>query len=96
MPELDESLDWRMVFALRLAVLFCQRRSSINPRIESAKAGDAKFRLAIEPAWLHRNPLTSTALREEISEWGKIGFDVKISGLESVADSDGSEFSLTS
>jgi exopolyphosphatase/guanosine-5'-triphosphate,3'-diphosphate pyrophosphatase len=94
--ELHDAIDWRMVFALRLAVLFCQRRSPINPRIESAKAGEGKFRLAIDPAWLQRNPLTSTALREEISEWGKIGFDVKVSGLENAADSDGAEFELAS
>ena len=97
MLELDESTDWRMVFALRLAVLFCQRRSSINPPINNAKASDGKFRLTMDPAWLQRNPLTSTALREEISEWAKIGFDVKISGLENAGDaSDGSEFALAS
>ena len=95
--ELDESIDWRMVFALRLAVQFCQRRSSINPRILSAKAGEGKFRLAIDPAWLQRNPLTNTALREEIREWEKIGLDVKISGLGNTDDSDnGTEFALAS
>ena len=97
MPELDEATDWRMVFALRLAVLFCQRRSSINPPINTAKASENKYRLAIDPAWLQRNPLTSTALREEIGEWAKIGIDVKVSGLESAGDAgDGSEFALAS
>ena len=86
LPELDESVDWRMVFALRLAVLLCQRRTSINPRIESTKAGENKFRLAIDPAWVLRNPLTNTVLREEIREWEKIGFDVKISGLYETDD----------
>ena len=90
LPELDEATDWRMVFALRLAVLFCQRRTSINPRLESAKAGDRKFRLAIDPAWVQRNPLTNTVLREEVHEWEKIGFEVKISGLyESDEGADG-------
>ena len=37
-----------------------------------------------------RNPLTNTVLREKIREWGKIGFDVKISGLYEVGD--GAEF----
>jgi exopolyphosphatase/guanosine-5'-triphosphate,3'-diphosphate pyrophosphatase len=84
--ELDEAIDWRMVFALRLAVLFCQRRSPINPRIVSAKGGEGRFRLVIDPAWLRRNPLTNTALDEEIREWGKIGFEVKISGLYETDD----------
>ena len=94
LPELDESTDWRMVFALRLAVLFCQRRTSISPRIVSAKAGDGKFRLAIEPAWLQRNPLTNTALCEEIREWEKIGFEIKISRLDD--SDDGAEFAMAS
>ena len=91
MPQLDQDIDWRMVFALRLAVLFCQRRSPINPPISAAKATDNKFRLAIEPAWLARNPLTSAALHEEIGEWEKIGVEVKISGLENASDRDESE-----
>ena len=86
LPELDETLDWRMLFALRLAVLFCQRRTANNPRIVSARGGENKFRLAIDPAWVLRNPLTNTVLREEIREWEKIGFDVKISGLYEVDD----------
>jgi exopolyphosphatase/guanosine-5'-triphosphate,3'-diphosphate pyrophosphatase len=97
LPELDESIDWCMVFALRLAVLFCQRRSAINLPVTSAKASDNKFRLAIDPAWLQRNPLTSTVLHEEINEWARIGVDVKISGLESARDvGGGSEFALAS
>jgi len=85
-PELDETIDWRMVCALRLAVLFCQRRTASNPRLESARAGENKFRLAIDPAWVLRNPLTNTVLREEIREWEKIGFEVKISGLYEADD----------
>jgi exopolyphosphatase/guanosine-5'-triphosphate,3'-diphosphate pyrophosphatase len=83
--EVAEPLDWVKVFALRLAVLFCQRRANITPRILSArasvKAGENKFRLALDPAWLAKNPLTNAVLHEEISEWEKAGFDVKISGL---------------
>ncbi len=94
LPELDETIDWRMVFALRLAVLFCQRRTSISPRIVSARAGDGKFRLAMEPGWLQRNPLTNTALIEEVSEWERIGFDIKISGLDETDD--GTEFAMAS
>ncbi len=86
LPELDEGIDWRMVFALRLAALFCQRRTASNPRIDSARAGENKFRLAIDPAWVLRNPLTNTVLREEIREWEKIGFEVKISGLYEADD----------
>ena len=95
LPDLDIGIDWCMVFALRLAVLFCQRRSSIDPPITSAKASDNKFRIAIDADWLQRNPLTSTVLREEIGEWAKIGVEVKISGLESAGEiGDGSAFAM--
>jgi len=95
LDELDDnSIDWRMVFALRLAVLFCQRRSAIHPRVLSLKAGDARFRIAMDPGWLQRSPLTLTALQDEIREWEKIGFEVKVSGLNE-ADN-GPEFALAS
>lgn len=90
LPELDPGIDWRMVFALRLAVLFCQRRTSNNPRIVSAKGTDRRFRLALDPAWVLRNPLTNLVLHEEIREWDKIGFEVRISGLYAMED--GGEF----
>jgi exopolyphosphatase/guanosine-5'-triphosphate,3'-diphosphate pyrophosphatase len=85
-PELDETTDWRMLFSLRLAVLFCQRRSDINPRVLAAKASDARFKIELDPAWLQRNPLTLTALQEEIREWEKIGFEVKITGLDEAGE----------
>lgn len=88
LPELADDTDWRMLFALRLAVLLCQRRSPINPPISAARASEDRFRLAMDPAWLARNPLTSAALLEEISEWGKIGVEVKISGLENASGGD--------
>ena len=81
LPELDQSIDWRSVFALRIAVLLCQRRAATDAKILSVKSSENKFRLALDPAWLLRNPLTNTVLSEEIHEWEKIGFDVKISGL---------------
>jgi exopolyphosphatase/guanosine-5'-triphosphate,3'-diphosphate pyrophosphatase len=84
--ETEAMLDWTKVFALRLAVLFCQRRTHNNPRILSAKAGDRKFRLSLDPAWLARNPLTNAVLHAEVSEWEKIGFEVKISGLYGIGD----------
>lgn len=88
LPELADDTDWRMVFALRVAVLLCQRRSPINPPISAARASDDRFRLAMDPAWLTRNPLTSAALLEEIGEWAKIGVEVKVGGLENASDGD--------
>ncbi len=79
--ESDTSPDWRKVFALRLAVLFCQRRRNANPPIVNARAGNKKLSLSIEPDWLANNPLTNAVLHEEIAEWAKIGYDINIRGL---------------
>ncbi|MND08913.1 hypothetical protein D3C83_318650 [compost metagenome] len=52
----------------------------------AAKAGEARFKIELDPAWLQRNPLTLTALQEEIREWEKISFEVKITGLDEAGE----------
>ncbi|MNC86112.1 guanosine pentaphosphate phosphohydrolase [compost metagenome] len=78
--ELD--VDWSMVFALRLAALLCRSRSDVALPSLQAKRQGRKFRLTLDPAWLARNPLTVTALHDEIREWDEIGFELKVPGLE--------------
>ena len=74
----------RSVMALRLAVLFYRSRADVPlPSMQARYQGD-KFRLVVDPEWLARNPLTATALREEVREWDKIGFELKIPGLEDI------------
>jgi len=77
-------VDWNMVLALRLAALFCRGRADISLPPLQAKAGSRKFRLTLDVDWLARNPLTATALRQEIKEWDKIGFELKIPDLEAL------------
>jgi exopolyphosphatase/guanosine-5'-triphosphate,3'-diphosphate pyrophosphatase len=79
--EQDE-VDWGMVFALRMAALLYRSRSDIAlPPLQARRQGK-KFRLTLDSAWLGRNPLTVTALHDEIREWDKIGFELKVPGLE--------------
>ena len=74
--------DWDMVFALRLAVLLCRSRSDVAvPSLQPRRQG-RKLRLGLDSAWLARNPLTVTALHDEIREWDEIGFELKVPGLE--------------
>ena len=75
---------------MRLAVLFYRRRAAISVPYIQVRAEAEAFRIDIDADWLARNPLTVAALRAEIREWEKIGFDVKISGLYDVDD--GAEF----
>jgi len=41
-------------------------------------------RLAFDAVWLEANPLTATALREEVAEWARIGHELKIPGLDDI------------
>jgi len=79
--QLDPETDWTMVLALRLAALFLSGRSDIVVPLTGASASGRKFRLNLDRDWLARNPLTVTALRDEIQEWEAFGFDLNIKPL---------------
>lgn len=80
-PEAD---DRAVVLALRLAALLCRaRRDARFPPLEIKTQGD-RVRLNFDTAWLEANPLTATALREEIAEWARIGEELKIPGLDDI------------
>ena len=84
LPLLDGVVDWTSVLALRLAALFYRGRSDIElPRIQASSHSE-RFNLTLPSEWLTRNPLTVTALQEEIEEWKKIGFELRVPGLESI------------
>jgi hypothetical protein len=51
-----------------------------------------RFRLALDPDWLAKFPLTVTALRDEVREWNKIGIELKIPRLDTLES--GAELAL--
>ncbi len=76
-----EIVDWRMVMALRLAALIYRSRADVElPQIVATAQGHT-LRLDLEREWLNRNPLTVTALQEEIDEWSAVGFKLDIKAL---------------
>ena len=76
-----EVVDWRMVMALRLAALIYRSRADIALPVIDAKVQPRTLRLDINREWLAHNPLTVTALQEEIEEWEATGFKVDIKSL---------------
>ncbi len=79
-----EAHDRAIVLALRLAALLCRaRRDARFPSLE-VKVQANRVRLAFDAAWLEANPLTATALREEVLEWERIGHELKIPGLDEI------------
>jgi exopolyphosphatase / guanosine-5'-triphosphate,3'-diphosphate pyrophosphatase len=92
--RLDNSVDLKVVLALRLAALFYRGRTDITLPPLQARVQGQKMRLALNLEWLARNPLTVTALRDEVREWDRIGFELKIPGLDELET--GTEFALAS
>lgn len=83
-PTIEGMVDLPGLLALRLAALFYRGRANLTLPALEAKNQGRKFRLGIDGEWLSRNPLTATALREEVREWEKIGIDLRIPGLDAV------------
>ena len=71
-------LDWRMLFALRLAQLLCRGRSDAQlPEVSVSESG-AGFTVSIKKSWLENHPLTEFSLRKEAAEWERIGRPYRI------------------
>jgi exopolyphosphatase / guanosine-5'-triphosphate,3'-diphosphate pyrophosphatase len=93
--QMDEhDVDWNIVLALRLAALFYRSRADVTLPAMQVKRQGKKLRLALDADWLARNPLTVTALTDEVREWDKIGFELKVPGLDELETA--SELALAS
>lgn len=76
-----EIVDWRMVMGLRLAALIYRSRADIALPALDARVNGHTLRLGVDREWLASNPLTVTALQEEIEEWSGAGFKLDIKSL---------------
>lgn len=79
----EQAMRWHAVLALRLAVLFCRSRLPIELPVHTLlqyHADDKHYSLRINHDWLKHNPLTKAALKEERSQWDKIGRVFEIVG----------------
>jgi len=66
--------DYARLFALRLAALLHRSRSALTLPHLSMQMRDHQCVLNIESVWLQHNPLTETALQDEVKEWAALGF----------------------
>ena len=84
LDSLPEEENRALVLALRLAALLCRSRREVRfPPLDIRLQGE-RVRLTFDPAWLEANPLTATALREEIAEWERGGLELKVPGLDDI------------
>jgi exopolyphosphatase / guanosine-5'-triphosphate,3'-diphosphate pyrophosphatase len=84
LPQIDGNVDWKAVMALRLAALMHRSRNDAALAEIRAKARGRSFRVKLDRAWLENNPLTVSALREEVAEWEAIGFELEIKALDEI------------
>ena len=72
------SEDCLLAMSLRLAVLFYRNRSDVVLPEMTASFTGTKYYLAMESDWLNQNPLTETALQEEVKQWKVLGVTIQI------------------
>jgi exopolyphosphatase / guanosine-5'-triphosphate,3'-diphosphate pyrophosphatase len=81
---LQSEVEFALVVALRLAVLFYRSRTDAPlPAIETHCEG-WNYLLKLDVDWLKDNPLTAAALREETREWRKLGVELEVQSLEGI------------
>jgi len=85
-PAIFGRIDARLILALRVAVLFYRHRTAIDLRQPRVRIEPGRFRLAIDRDWLQRNPLTAAALADEVREWEKVGYELRVPGLAEAVD----------
>jgi exopolyphosphatase/guanosine-5'-triphosphate,3'-diphosphate pyrophosphatase len=74
----EESADWALIFALRLAALFNLSRRDLALPIPACKASKSGFQLTLQRAWIEEHPMTEGALENETEEWRALGVRVEL------------------
>lgn len=67
------------VMALRLATLIFRNRKEIKLPAMRVQFNNSKFHFSFPANWFAKNPLTDTALQEEVRQWKTIGITLQIS-----------------
>ena len=74
----EQSADWALIFALRLAALFNLSRRDLALPIPTCKASKSGFQLTLQRAWLEEHPMTEGALENETEEWRALGVRLEL------------------
>ena len=77
-PELGESREWMLIFALRMAALLHRARDEAPEPPVQASLLAMGFQLRIDADWLAALPLTAAAIDEEVRQWAGIGIELKV------------------
>ncbi|HRH79964.1 MAG TPA: exopolyphosphatase [Thiobacillaceae bacterium] len=80
----DDDALWPMILCLRLSVLFHQARSPVELPVMRLRCEDGHCVLRLSAAWLAANPLTQTALQEEVAMWQDVRPAVRLAAVRAV------------
>jgi exopolyphosphatase/guanosine-5'-triphosphate,3'-diphosphate pyrophosphatase len=75
---IESQEDIALIMALRLAALFYRNRSDAELPVMQGHFSVTKFHLILGLGWLAQNPLTDTALQEELKQWNELGVSVQV------------------
>ena len=76
--QLKNAEDYVLAMSLRLAVLFYRNRSDGSLPALHGRFSGTKFHLSIDQDWLAQNPLTETALQDEVKQWKTLGVSLQV------------------
>jgi exopolyphosphatase/guanosine-5'-triphosphate,3'-diphosphate pyrophosphatase len=69
----EDSAEWPLIFALRLAALLYRNRAEAAPPQLACRMTDSGFEVSLPRDWLEQHPLTESALEDEADEWRTLG-----------------------
>ncbi len=76
-----DSVDWGLIFCLRMAVLFYRSRSSRALPSMICRATGAGYQLSLPQGWLDEHPLSAAAFEAEMDEWRGVGLRLEVKEL---------------
>ena len=76
-----EGVEWKLVFALRIAALILRSRSDAKLPFLRVAADSGGFAIDLPQSWLEENPLSADALEAEAKHWKAVDMKLEVSGL---------------
>jgi exopolyphosphatase / guanosine-5'-triphosphate,3'-diphosphate pyrophosphatase len=77
----DTGVEWKLVFALRLASLILRSRTDARLPFLRVAADAGGFAIDLPQSWLDESPLSADALDAEAKHWKAVGMKLEVSGL---------------
>lgn len=76
-----DRVDWKLVFALRIASLILRSRSDAKLPFLRVAADSGGFAIDLPQSWLEENPLSADALEAEAKHWKAVDMKLEVNGL---------------